>query len=405
MTSSGGSGPQHGRGGRHRRYVAVFAALIVLCGLLAAVLLIAHHPHRPADAQAAERGDRRFNRASESCHLQPAVTNNAPPLLLGVSAGLRYYTGRKLCEEVSLAEQTGVRSVREDLAWAVAEPRPGEFHWRSFDRIFQTAADAGLTVLPILDDPPHWAAATETTVPADPAAYATFVAAMVRRYGPGGTFWASHPAIAGNAPVWFELWNEPYHPTGEVYPGRYARLVRAAVTAGRAADPRARFLLEAALTYQAADGQTVNWVEQMYHAVPDLGEFFDGVAVHPYGGNPNVYTPQASTAGEPGQIAQIHAAFAQHGDGAKPFWVTEIGWSTCKGAYGCVTEAQQAQYLQSFLTLSETRWASYVRAVFVFGLRDLAPGARDNPQNWYGLLRPDLTRTPAWYVLRNFAKQ
>jgi hypothetical protein len=406
MRSPGDSGPPNGHGWHSRRSVKMLGALIVLCGLVAALLLIRHHrdqDSRQVGVQAAQLGTRRFNRASNACHLRPRVARHTPQLLFGVSAGLRFYTGRALCEEARLAQATGVQSVREDLVWADIEPRPGEFRWSSFDRVVQTAADAGLTVLPIIDDPPQWAAATETTVPADPAAYATFVAAAVRRYGPGGRFWSSHRAIAHQAPVWFELWNEPYYAAGGVDPGRYARLVRAAVIAGRAANPRTRFLIEATLNYQTPYGQTANWVERMYHAVPDLGDFFDGVAVHPYGGNPELYTPHGDTTYEPGRIAQIHAAFAAHGDGDKPFWVTEIGWSTCQGNDTCVTESEQAQYLKSFIMLSETSWASYVRAVYVFGLRDLAPGARDNPQNWYGLLRPDLTRKPAWYVLHDFA--
>ena len=335
--------------------------------------------------------------------MQPLGERHTPAIQLGVSAGLRFFAGRNLCEETSLAQATGVKSVREDLSWADAEPRPGEFRWSLFDHVLRAAADAGLVVLPVIDDPPRWAAATESTVPAKPGAYATFVAAVVRRYGPAGAFWAARPAIAQRAPVWFELWNEPYFATAGPNPGRYARLVRAAVIAGRSADHRARFLIEATLTYRTATGEDRNWIAAMYRAVPDLGQFIDGVAVHPYGGDPRVYTPQADTASEPGRIAQIHQQFADRGDGDRPFWVTEIGWSTCRGGDECVSETEQAQYLKSFLALSTTTWSSYVRAVYVFGLRDHAPGARDDPQNWYGLLRPDLTRKPAWYVLRDFA--
>ena len=244
---------------------------------------------------------------------------------------------------------------------------------------------------------------TSASLPSDPRAYATFVAAAVARYGPGGTFWRQNPDLPARPLLWFELWNEPYYADHNRDPGAYARLVRAAVLAGRAAQPSARFLIEATTTYQTAAGDERNWIEDMYAAVPDLGSYFDGVAVHPYGGDPAVYTPYGDTDGQPGRVEQIHRELSAHGDGAKPLWVTEIGWSTCSGDSACVTEQQQAAYLRTFLRLARTTWASYVRAVFVFGLRDLAPNAIDDREAWYGLLRPDLSRKPAWSVLHDAA--
>jgi exo-beta-1,3-glucanase (GH17 family) len=140
----------------------------------------------------------------------------------------------------------------------------------------------------------------------------------------------------------------------------------------------------------------------MYAAVPDLGRYFDAVSVHPYGGDPDVYTPGSDTDNQPGRLEQVHAEFAAHGDANKPLWVTEIGWSTCVGGSGCVTEAEQARYLEEFLHDAVTIWRSYVRAVFVYDLRDIAPTPADDPEAWFGLLRPDLSRKPAWSVLHDF---
>ena len=58
-------------------------------------------------------------------------------------------------------------------------------------------AQHGVHVLPIMLDTPVWAGATLEHDPADPSAYATFVAAVVARYGPHGSFWTQHPDARG----------------------------------------------------------------------------------------------------------------------------------------------------------------------------------------------------------------
>jgi polysaccharide biosynthesis protein PslG len=356
----------------------------------------------PIDVRSAALGNELFNRAAASCRLagRPAAAGQ-PSLLLGISASLRLFSGRAQCEEARLARATGVQAVREDLSWAQTEPRPGQYQWAGYDAVVSTATEAGLMVLPILDDAPSWAAQTPTTVPSAPASYAAFTAAAVARYGPGGTFWRTHPELPARPIVWYELWNEPYYADHNRDPGVYARLVRAAVTAGRMANPAARFLIEADTTYQTLSGNTANWIAGMYAAVPDLGRYFDALAVHPYGGNPAIYTA-SDASDQPGRVALAHAELVAHGDGAKPLWVTEIGWSTCSGAPGCVTATQQATYLSDFLRLARTTWRSYVRAVFVYDLRDSA-SRPDDREAWFGLLAPDLSHKPAWQSLHDAA--
>jgi hypothetical protein len=323
--------------------------------------------------------------------------------MIGLHVSLRLFVGRGRCEEARLAQETGIQAVREDISWALTEPQPSRYQWANDDSVVRTATQAGLTLLPVLDDAPPWAAPTSTSLPSDPSAYAAFVAAVVARYGRGGSFWRSNPHLRARPLVWYELWNEPYDAASNRDPAVYAQLVQAAVTAGRAANPAARFLMEGATDYQTTSGTHAPWLSAMYAAVPDLGRYFDGLAVHPYGGNPAIYRPQGNTDNQPGRVEQMHDELAAHADGNKPLWVTEIGWSTCTGTNGCVTEGQQAAYLRTFLTLARTTWRSYVRAVFVYELRDLASNRRDDREAWYGLLRPDLSRMPAWQVLHDAA--
>jgi polysaccharide biosynthesis protein PslG len=363
----------------------------------------------PVDARAAAIGNGSFDRAAARCRPTPnggrPAAAQQTSLLLGLNAAIRLFPGRARCEEASLAQATGVQAVRDDLSWAVTEAQPNRYNWSNFDELMATATADGMLVLPVLDDSPAWAAPTGSSLPSSVGAYAAFVAAAVARYGPGGTFWRAHPRLHAHPVMWYELWNEPYFADHNRNPAMYARLVRAAVTAGRAANPAARFLIEADASYQTLAGGRADWIGGMYAAVPNLGRYFDGVAVHPYGGDPAIYTPDGNTDGQPGRIEQVHIELVAHGDGDKPLWVTEIGWSTCSGTDLCVSEAQQAAYLRSFLRLAHTTWSSYVRAVFVYALRDLAPAPRNNRLDWFGLLRPDLTRKPAWWVLHDAASE
>ena len=391
------AGPQRDVQRRHW-WIGIFVLLILAGAGGIASLLWARGSNsaKPVGGHAAARGNAVFNRAASGCVASPGDAARTepgpgaqPPLVLGLSAAIRLYTGRAQCAQTRLARATGVHWLREDLSWAQSEPRPNRYNWSGYDAVIRTAVQAGMTVLPILDDPPSWAAPTSTSLPTEPGAYAAFVAAAVSRYGPGGSFWQANPRLPVRPIVWYELWNEPYFASGNRDPGVYARLVRAAVVAGRAANPAVRFLIEAAASYQTSTSGSGDWIGGMYAAVPNLGSYYDGLAVHPYGGDPATDPSPGDMDTDPvGEVDQVHQELVAHGDGSKPLWVTEIGWSTCAGADLCVTEAQQASYLRTFLSLAGTAWKPYVRAVFVYALRDSAPHLRSDREAWYGLLRP-----------------
>jgi hypothetical protein len=391
------------RGGRW----VVLAVLLAFPAAAAAYLISNHEatPHKaPVGRRSESIGNERLARAASGCKLSP-VSHNPPAglrgsLLLGLNSALRLFPSKERCVIAKLTKETGVQAAREDLSWATTEPRPNRYDWSGYDAVVATATKAGLTLLPIIDDAPSWAAPTPASVPANPTSYAAFVAAAVARYGQGGSFWRANPDLPKWPLTWFELWNEPYFADHNRDPTSYARLVRAAVTAGRAANPAARFLIEATTSYLTLSGEPGDWLASMYAAEPDLGRYFDGLAIHPYGGDPAELASKGDIQSPSAQVQQARAELIAHGDGDKPLWVTEIGWSTCSGLDVCVTEAQQAAYLRTFLTLASTAWRQYVQAVFVFALRDLAPNPPDNRDAWFGLLRPDLSRKPAWYVLR-----
>ena len=137
-------------------------------------------------------------------------------------------------------EPTGARWLREEFSWPEIEPQNDSWQWDRYDHLMIEAAERNMRVLPVLFDTPKWAGSAWNEIPSNPAEFSQYAAKVAERYGPDGTFWQAHPEIASYAPDYFEIWNEPYSryfSAGGVHPGRYARLVEAAATAGREANP------------------------------------------------------------------------------------------------------------------------------------------------------------------------
>jgi len=130
---------------------------------------------------------------------------------------------------------------------------------------------------------PDWAALDpEHSVarPRDPADYANFLTDLVQRYGPTGTFWASHSDIPKRPIRQWQIWNEPnigffWHAP---HMAGYAALLRAAHDAIKRADPGAGVILGALSNSK----QSLSWrsLGELYHA--GARDLFDAVTVHPY---------------------------------------------------------------------------------------------------------------------------
>ena len=326
-------------------------------------------------------------------------------LIVGLDASVMGWTDMtgRMNQVVS---QTHPKWMRQEFDWSQIEPSRGVYNFSSYDQFMLLNAQNGVHVLPMLMDTPSWEGPSWSTIPSDPTDYAAFVAAIVNRYGPHGSFWTAHPSLAGYAVQTFEIWNEPYYDTfnnGNYDPGTYARLVKAAVIAGRAADSGARFLLAADNQGTTVNSTWVWWVDALYQAVPDLNNYFDGVAVHPYGSdltNLTIPTPGVAYDGydQVRRLESIRQQFVSHGASDKPLWITEIGWPTCSsGSSRCTTAAGQAADLTTLFNYARTSWQSYVQAIFVYGCQDNGSDS-SNPENDYGLVDYNGNAKPALSV-------
>lgn len=346
--------------------------------------------------------------AAKPIRLAP-LPPGAPALKLGVVADTLDDRGSARPQDERRVRALGVRWIREELRWPEVEPTPGTFRWRRYDKLFADSASRGLHVLPMLIGTPRWAGSSSLAMP-DPQAFGTFAARAAARYGPGGSFWRTRRRLAGYAPQWFELWNEPYtarYSTGGVDPVRYAQLVRATLTQGRAANPRARWLMAADLDYNDDSGRGHDWLAAIAAADPTLEADVDGVAVHPYAFVPPTdHTSDTQLRYRFDRVVAIERELAQQGAADPQLWITELGWSTCSLRPDCTSEHDQAQWLaDAAAALRRAPLIGHVGALFVYHLRDFPGAGGSDREGHYGLLRTNGTRKPAWSVVRALTLQ
>jgi hypothetical protein len=253
-----------------------------------------------------------------------AADRRAPEGFLGVVADRAALDGRVPLERhLRRMAANGAEAVGLAFPWLHVEAEPGTLDFSELDARVRAAVRAGLDVHPVVIAAPMWARLhprLEFSPPADPAAYAAFAAALVRRYGPGGAFWAANPALPARPIRAWQIWNEPVGGDGDDTPSvfwqdderfdvRYVPLLRAAHAAIKAEDPRATVVLGALV------GHSWQTLDLIYGA--GARGSFDAVALHPYTADaPNVVRI----------VRLVRRTMRKHGDGALPIHITELGW-------------------------------------------------------------------------------
>ncbi len=165
----------------------------------------------------------------------------------------------------------GIESVRLPVSWGAVQPtRNGGYDWSEIDATVEVASRAGLRVLPFLWGTPGWLAGKPTTLPLNNstqrAAWAAFVGAAVKRYGPGGEFWATHAheGVYYEAPIrpplpirTWQIWNEAnfFYFAYPVSPSRYAQLLKLSSQVIKGLDPSAKVILTGLFGKPTAGGK------------------------------------------------------------------------------------------------------------------------------------------------------
>ena len=246
-------------------------------------------------------------------------------------------------EEMAMMGEARTGTLPHLVLWPELEPSADdEYDWSKLDPVVAGAAENGIEMLPFVYGTPHWTVgdclgleplecqripplASEEAK----RAWQDFLTDLVVRYGPDGTFWSddSDDYDPPKVPITqWQIWNEPssqsfFQP--ETDPAKYAELVRLSHDAILDQDPDAEIVLAGLFrTPQKGAGNgggPAQFLSDLYAADEDVGDFFDTVALHPY----------ASNLDQIDQLfEQVLPVLDEAGDGDKPIWVSELGWSS-----------------------------------------------------------------------------
>lgn len=295
-----------------------------------------------------------------------------------------------------------VTLLRVDVGWSASQPEPTAPSLRTvYNRRVATVLDAarrrGMQVLITLHQSPEWARpGTGSDVkqfPSDPDAIRPWAAWLGRTWGDRVTAW--------------EIWNEPNlaeftgieDPTTRAH--RYVPLLRAASAGLRAGHPGAEIVFGAPA--HVDDG----FVAECYR----LGArpYFDIMAVHPYQGN-QTKPPEATDISDGARMTHFPAlvrVMAEHGDGSKPVWWTEFGFSVHSNdgvdpsemwLLGLPDDRTSGDYLRRAFELARLRYPQ-VRVAIVY----TAYSSESTQQKeGYRLLRPDGQPLPQLSMLSGY---
>ena len=327
-----------------------------------------------------------------------------------------YNQDRRLVVDRTL--EAGFGWLKQQVEWHQTEPfEKGGFDWRELDKVVAAVSSAGINLLLSVVRAPDWALGDRSHgPPADPLDFRDFMQALAGRY-------------RGYVQA-YELWNEANLARewgyGQINAGEFVELMLAGHQGVKAADPNA-VTVGGALTpagdvdipdqqVQAIDD--VSFLEQIYAYRDGIArDAFDAWGMHPGGFN---NAPTQAIGSERGSGWNGHGSFyfqryTQHraimeanGDGDKPIWLTEMGWSTANAdpAYGFGadnSEEDQAKFLvDAFRLIRES--APYITHAFVWNLNFQAVVDSQDEKFPFGVLHPDGSPRPAYTALKEMTK-
>ena len=305
-----------------------------------------------------------------------------------VGACTHFSQGKGVVElNLASVKRAGIGSIRDEVSWGAIERVKGELAMpQRFDTYVRKAAAQGGNVLLILDYANRFY--DDGDRPRSPEAiegfcrYAEFV---VRHFGK-------------DVPL-YEVWNEwdigiglpePYRKGGS--PADYVKLLKAVYPRIRAANPDAIVMAGGS----TSGGVKKGWLE----GIVKLGalDFCDAISIHGY--NYNAKFPERGPEANSAWMAGVQEMLRRYNGGKDvPFYVTEMGWPTHVTRGGTDPELS-ASYLARLYLLA--RISPSFRGLWWYDFQDDGWNPEYNENN-FGLVRPDLTPKPAYYVIADIS--
>jgi hypothetical protein len=252
---------------------------------------------------------------------------------------------------------------------------------RSLEPIIADYAAEGIRVLPLADF------YGSLPTPAE----AQNLAGWAKTFGPGGTFWAHRPegqlAIRS-----IEFGNETsysYQYSNDTSSGYASRAQTYALRFVEAADAIHAANTGVGLLAQGDSGNAGSlWVENMFKAVPNLGQYVAGWTIHPYGPG---WRPRVE--------ALVRETAAQGAPSNIPVDITEWGLSTDNGRClsenydwnKCMTYQEAGEALTRTVSEMRQTLGSRMGMFLLYQVRDkVATGTSTEREEYFGALQHEL---------------
>jgi polysaccharide biosynthesis protein PslG len=325
-----------------------------------------------------------------------------PPGFVGMTADDLYgFAGDYREKNLGLQRTAGVQLLRVTFSWRAIEYEPGKVDYTNYDRYVLDAARNGITLLPVLFDPPDWRqnkparrAKRGTYPPRSFQEMADWAVPLVDRYGPNGTLWQQNPNVVPRPITAWQVWNEPTLPVyWQPKPNikQYVSLLRTVGSAIKARDPNAEIVTAGMPpSFQKGAVRLIPALTQLYRAGGSSA--FDTLAI-------NSYATSDKSLGK--LMNQVRSLMNKRGGRADKIWITELGWCD-KGVKNrfCVGTRKQTKYILGSLKLmKKKRQAWKLRGFVYFSWRDGRPYVRGGRDQWgfhTGLLSLGGKKKPAY---------
>jgi polysaccharide biosynthesis protein PslG len=272
--------------------------------------------------------------------------------------------------------------------------------WSTYDRIVSGLAKRRIHVLPdLLNNPADY---TPPISGSARTSWTQFAHSAVARYGPGGSFWHTHPGLPKTPVRAWQVGNEPN--LKKYFPSRrpvrdYATLLKITHNAIHRANRHAKVVLAGmpALRSQFVSYPGVKFLNRLYR-VRGIKHAFNIAATHPYAEN----LRQLRRA-----MTRIRRVMRRHGDKKTQVWITEIGYGSARFNhhlnFGRKGQARMLHKTFRLLHAKHRRWR--IHGLAWYDWRD--PPQR-NPDCSFcstaGLLRSDFHPKPAYRAFKRIAR-
>ncbi len=311
------------------------------------------------------------------------------PWRFQVGACTHFSQGKGIVDRnLDAIKSAGISAIRDEVGWGSVEREKGQLAMpASYDAYVRRAAARNVNVLLILDYGNRFY--DDADRPQSPEAiegfcrYSEFV---VRHFGADVRM--------------YEIWNEWDIPIGlperhrkPGTPESYFKLLQAVYPRIKAVDPNVTVIAGASTSGAVKKG----WLEE----IVKLGalEYCDAISIHSY--NYNEPFPQRGPEACSAWMTGVQKMLAGYNDGQDvPFYVTEMGWPTHVTKGGTDPELS-ASYLARLYLLART--SDSFQGLWWYDFQDDGWNPKYNEDN-FGLVRPDLTPKPAYYVIADISQ-